>query len=139
MKMGQGSVIEMDLHFGCGDFGVKPLSGLAETDVFGDDALVPPKTKAGKLQIDALSMKFFEQGPFDETGEADLVEINQGGEDQENAGPHRDPKTAKVNTQQAPESTLAAEGGMAGIGWQKNYPFICYRAGAGIERRSEER
>ena len=51
--MSQSAIIEMNLHFRGGNFGVQSFSGLSKTNVLGDQPLLPAQAKARELQIDS--------------------------------------------------------------------------------------
>jgi hypothetical protein len=115
----EGLVVEHDLGFGQGEPGTERLIGASELDIFGDEAAVPAEPEARELEVEAAGAEFFEERSFDEGGQADLVEVKQGGQGDQQQQPNEDSEAAKTDAANPPKTSLLAGGHIRGCqgGW----------------------
>jgi hypothetical protein len=87
LKPSQGSPVQQYLDLLQSELGSSGLISSGETHVIRNDALVPAKTHPRELKVQPTLSETVEQRAFGELRQANLVDINQGANHQEDNEP----------------------------------------------------
>ena len=106
LEFKQGAEIDPHLHGLGGELRSGRRVGGAEADVLGDEAAVPAPAHAGELQFEAVSAEFVLERPLEKAREPDLIDVEQGAEQDEHEREHTNAETAEQDSALSPEPAL---------------------------------
>src|SRR5690349_22331499 len=104
----QRSAVEFKIRFANGKLWSGRVVRASNTDVFGDEAVVPAQAQSGETEIHAARAQPGNQTRLEKLRKADQVEISQTANEQEKEEQHADAAPAKIESKPSPESLLGA-------------------------------
>src|ERR1035441_9524334 len=103
LKPGKGGVVEAQPHLCKRQMRAERLVGPPEADVLRHDAAIPTQAQAGELEVEAPCPEVFQQRLLGEVRKADLIEIKEAAEQDENQQPNGDAEPAEADSGSPPK------------------------------------
>jgi hypothetical protein len=110
LEAGQSPPVQAELDFPNRQVWHVGGIGLPKPDILGHDAFVKPEAQTGELQIHTALTEALEQRILYEPGEADLIQIKQAAQQDQDKHPNSDSKPPEVHPARTPESAALAFG-----------------------------